>query len=499
MNRRQFLVNSMYSTLALTFAACGKKPANEAHTMHTPNTTAAASNVFDMSRLRSGEPLRTPAILSMSDAVLNIQPTQHSWLRDGRATDIWAYQSPTGGTMLDVKVGEQVRITVNNHLPESTTVHWHGVDVPADQDGHPHHPIEPKQSRVYEFTPPDAGTYWYHPHPHGRTAMQVARGLAAPIIVRDPNDPITQLGIPEQVLMFTTLQLDANAQIAPQTMDEQMNGREGNVVLVNGQYQPIWTVAPNSMHRLRLINASNARYLRLSLGGVLMTVVGTDGGLLEQPLPPQSEILLAPAERLEVCVNFQNAVTLNAQPYDKGWMDGGMGGQKPALKPIELLHIQVSGEVATPPNLPKKLRTITPLGKAIVTRQLLLTENMQMSMAGGVHSMTMEFMINNQMYDMNRTDFTSRVDQVELWEIVNQTDMDHPFHIHGSHFQIVSTEENGKATPYPYLAWKDTVNTRAGQTIRLKIAQKQVGLRMFHCHILEHEDLGMMGQYEVQA
>ena len=113
--------------------------------------------------------------------------------------------------------------------------------------------------------------------------------------------------------------------------------------------------------------------------------------------------------------------------------------------------------------------------------------------------MTMEFMINNQMYDMNRTDFTSRVGQVELWEIINQTDMDHPFHIHGSHFQIVSTEDNGKVTAYPYLAWKDTVNTRAGQTIRLKIAQKQVGLRMFHCHILEHEDLGMMGQYEVQA
>ncbi|MGL4766896.1 MAG: multicopper oxidase family protein [Formosimonas sp.] len=481
MNRRQFLTNSFYTTIALSLNACGKSQTHEAMTgMNTSATRLNPKNII------SGEPLRPPA--KLTGAVLNIAPAQAHWLADGTPSEVWAYDGG-GGSLIELMEGETLRLTVNNQLPEPTTVHWHGVDVPSDQDGHPHHAINSKDSRVYEFIAPDAGTYWYHPHPHKRASIQAARGLAAPLIVRAADDPLAALGIAEHVLLFTAPQLDEHGQIAPHNMDEQMNGRDGNLLLVNGQHQPVLSVPAGATQRLRLINASNARYLRLSFEHADMVQVGSDGGLLTAPLPAQRELLLAPAERVEVCVAFTQASTLKALPYDKGWMSDGMGSQKPTPQTIDVLRVEPTGQAVAATPLPKQLRSIAPLGEAKITRQLILTEKMEMSMAGGQHNMTMDFMINGQKFDMSRTDFTARAGEVELWEIVNQTDMDHPFHIHGSHFQVQDA---------PYLAWKDTVNTRAGQTVRLKIAQKHAGLRMFHCHILEHEDLGMMGQYEVK-
>lgn len=513
MSRRRFLVSSLYASIGLVFAGCGKAKESD-HAMHGKSNESSADShsaykEFDLNTLLSNENFRAPLPLLLTQeggaklATLAIQEKQVQLSSEAKS-NLWLYQDQSGGSMMDVMEGDAVRIKVQNHLPEATTVHWHGIAVPSSEDGHPHDLIAPHGSREYAFTVPadSAGTYWYHPHPHQRTAIQAGRGLAAPFIVRSHNDPLAKLGIADHVLLLSALQLDGNAQISEQNMMEQMNGREGNALFVNGQYQPTLNVAPNSTHRLRLINASNARYMRLSLDAGLMTIVGVDGGLLAQALPPQKELLLAPAERVEVLVTFNAAtskVILNALPYDKGWMDGDMGWEKPAAQTIAVMQFKVVGDAVKTPVIPKQLRVIKPLGEASVTRKMVLSEKMEMSMAGGKHSMTMEFMINNQMFDMNRVDFKAKQNVVELWEIVNDTDMDHPFHIHGDHFQVVSVEESGKVTPASYLAWKDTVNAKAGQTVRIKIMQKQTGLRMFHCHILEHEDLGMMGQYEVLA
>ena len=127
-------------------------------------------------------------------------------------------------------------------------------------------------------------------------------------------------------------------------------------------------------------------------------------------------------------------------------------------------------------------------------KKLIFTEIM--SMANGQHSM--EFLINGKSFDMSRIDFISRVHEVELWEISNQSDMDHPFHVHGTQFQVVETERNNVRTVTPYRAWKDTVNVRAGETVRIKIRQDVPGLRMVHCHILEHEVQGMMAIQQVK-
>ena len=475
---------------------------NMAHATSPTDTPMTTGPAFDTTRLISGKPLKAwpKMTLNQGTADIHVQAAEQVWLKDGTATKVWNYQA-AGGTLIEVMEGDTVAFTAHNHLPENTTLHWHGIDVPTDQDGHPHQPIAPNATRTYSFTVPanSAGTYWYHPHPHQRTSFQAAQGLTAPFIVRSNNDPLAGLDIPEHLLFFTAPELDAQAQIAPIAMSEQMNGRQGNVVLINGQYQPVLTVAPHSMQRLRLVNATNARYLRLSFGKSAMVQIATDGGLLEKPLAPQTEITLAPAQRAEVCVTFDETTILQVLPYNAGWMDGGMGWQAPAPQPLEVLTVKVDGEAVKTPVLPTQLRTITPLGEAKVTRQFSLSENMQMGMVNGKHEMKMEFLINGKAFDMQRMDFTMKVGEVELWEIINTTDMDHPFHVHGSQFQVIETEENGKVTPYPYLAWQDTVNTKKGQTVRLKIAQSQAGMRMYHCHILEHEDLGMMGQCEVKS
>ncbi|TIO60779.1 MAG: multicopper oxidase family protein, partial [Mesorhizobium sp.] len=149
----------------------------------------------------------------------------------------------------------------------------------------------------------------------------------------------------------------------------------------------------------------------------------------------------------------------------------------------------------TMPPLPERLRPIAPLGQPAVSRRLVFTETMAMNATG----MEMSFLINGKAFDMGRIDLVARAGDTELWEIVNQADMDHPFHLHGTQFQVVERERDGKVARSPYLAWKDTVNVVRGETVRLVTRQERPGPRMYHCHILEHEQLGMMGIVDVRA
>ena len=223
-----------------------------------------------------------------------------------------------------------------------------------------------------------------------------------------------------------------------------------------------------------------------------MTQVGTDGGLLAAPVSGMKDILLAPAERAEIVVNFKNTegkITLMSLPYERGWM----GGDKPdAIKlPIMTFHLMGKSVAKTP--LPPRLRDIADLGVPKAVKRIAFGETM--GMANGM--MSMGFLIDGKSFDMSRIDLTSKFGDVELWEIVNTTTMDHPFHIHGGQFQIIERERKGNKTAAPYLSWKDTVNIVQGETVRVKMRQSFVGLRMYHCHILEHEDAGMMGTLQV--
>ncbi len=461
----------------------------------------AATALASVEAIAAGAPLAALTQLANTStkpglfrASLRAAPVSLAVMQDGTQTEFWAYNDSLPGPLIEVMEGDTVEIEFINALPQPSTIHWHGLSVPPEQDGNPQDAVPAGGRRVYRFKLPlnCAGTYWYHPHPHGLTAEQVYRGLAGLFIVRAKNDPLQ--AIPERHLVSSDLRLSADGRIPANDMNDEMNGREGQFALVNSQRQPVLTFDVGGRERWRIWNANSARYLRLTLPGAKFTLVGTDGGLLEKPVTGLTELLMAAAQRIEVIVEAPagGVVGLVTEPVERGKM-----GEVQPEHPITLLTVDFSAvkpeRLAALPPLPSTLRHIQPLGAVKAKKRVVFSE--LMSMAGGVHSM--KFLLNGTSFDMQRVDFTSRINEVELWEIVNEADMDHPFHIHGTQFQVVERELDGQVTPEPFLAWRDIVNTRSGETVRVKLVQRHKGLRMFHCHILEHENAGMMGQVKV--
>ncbi len=449
-------------------------------------------------RLPAGLPLRRLGNLANQSAVpghfegsLVASPYGAS-LVSGRTTEMWGYNEQYPGPVIELREGQRVAISFANRLDLESTVHWHGLAVPAEQDGSPMDPVEPDTDRLYTFEVPigSAGTYWYHPHAHETNTLQVGHGLAAPLIVRGGDDPLQ--GLAEQTLMITSLGLDANAQVT--TGSTSMTGMGGMMMagtgdlLVNGGRLPVHTLTPGATERWRIINATADRYLRLSLDGHRFAVVGTDGGLLGQPLSGLAEWLLAPAQRVEIVVSMNSRRSTRYALRDLGYgggMSGGLGS--------ELMTVQTSGAVALAPvALPRTLRPIADLGPATLQQQVVLSSGgMGMGMAGA-------FLINGRSFDMDRVDLETVVGRVELWDLVNASFMDHPIHIHGTQFQVVSRTLRGVPVATAFPAWFDTVNVPAGETVTIKTRQMLAGKRMFHCHLLPHEDAGMMAVLDVR-
>ncbi|RQS76300.1 multicopper oxidase family protein [Burkholderia sp. Bp8963] len=439
-------------------------------------------------------------------ATLVAQPVARPLLHGARPTTFWQFgagtQGPVVGPLIDVREGDTVEIRFVNRLPQPSTIHWHGLPVPPEQDGNPSDPIAPGASRVYRFTLPkgSAGTYWYHPHPHMMTAEQVFRGLAGPFVVRAADDPLAAW--PERNLFVSDLKLARDGTIVPNDMMDWMNGREGQFVLVNGARRPRIDVAGDE--RWRVWNACSARYLRLAFDdGRAFGQVGTDGGLLDAPRHVTS-LLLAPGERAELLVRAGDRASravLQAAEYDRHKMamsDDGHG----SLPPDPALPL---ADVAFTPSaaraLPATLRAVPALGEPVARKEIAFGEEMDMDamMGSSAHGRPagMRFTINGDSYAPHRATLTSRVGDIEHWAIRNDTDMDHPFHLHGSQFQVIERAANGTRTPEPFRAWRDTVNVQTGETVTIATRQDMSGERMFHCHILEHEDLGMMGTLKV--
>jgi bilirubin oxidase len=260
-----------------------------------------------------------------------------------------------------------------------------------------------------------------------------------------------------------------------------MIGREGNVLFVSGKVDPTVPITNGGMQRWRIVNASNARYYRLHLTRGSFLHVGSDGGLFERPVR-EDEILLAPAERVEVLVDSpkDGDAALETLPYDRG-------GNNPAPGPLELLRVTATPTLPVEtPKVPEVLRVVPALNSdnPDVYRSILLT--------GGASHVTLD----GKAFDMDRVDQAAHLGDTEVWVIGNETDMDHPFHMHGFQFQVV--ERNG--TPEPFRAWKDTVNVPVGGSVTLVVKLSDYpGKRVYHCHILEHEDMGMMAVLDVEG
>ncbi|WP_433703948.1 multicopper oxidase family protein [Paraburkholderia sacchari] len=534
MKRRTFLSGALSAATASLFARAALAQ-QSGHAMSDMSGMSGASGAMMHAQtplaaadaLPAGAPLATLRTLSNESreaghfrATLIARPVTRPLLAGQPVTTFWQYDpgnqtdkaddaGPGIGPLIDVHEGDTVEIRFVNRLPQPSTIHWHGLPVPSDQDGNPMNLVAPGDERVYRFTLPkgSAGTYWYHPHPHMHTSEQAFRGLAGPIVVRAASDPLAAW--PERHLFVSDLKLGADGTIPENGMMDWMNGREGQFVLVNGARVPRIDVVRDE--RWRVWNGCSARYLLLAFDdGRAFAQVGTDGGLLAAPREGVTSLLLAPGERAELIVRAGEGASrarLMAAQYDRRKMAMSHGSLPPTPS-AALAQVQFAPRDEAPA-LPAKLRTIEPLAPRGKTTAALPQKSVVFSEVMDMHAMHqpgasksamprgMQFMINGTTYDPERITLTSRRGEVEHWTIANQTDMDHPFHLHGTQFQVMSRETGAKHVDEPYLAWRDTVNVKPGESVHIATVQNLAGERMFHCHILEHEDLGMMGTLRV--
>lgn len=423
-----------------------------------------------------------PGVVELS---LTASPTRLELL-PGKPTEAWAYNGMVPGPTIELREGDLVTVHFTNKLAQPTTVHWHGLHLPVGSDGSPLHPVLPGQSRDYVFRIPfdSAGTYWYHPHPDMTSTEQVSRGLYGALIVRPAKDPLE--GIAERLLVLSDNRFTANGAVdMPDHMSmagniDAQNGREGEVLFINGRTMPSMSIRPGELLRLRILNAAAARVFRLAIPGQKMIHVGTDGGLFEKPREVE-ELLLANSERVEVLVRGGAPGTravLQTLPYDR---------YSPQTRPKDWEQTRDLVEISTttdapvaPVTIPQSLRVVRPIDitKVAARRTIVFGQGM----------------INNKTMDMTRVDIRGRLNTTEIWQVENVVTMDHPFHLHGFQFQVLDRD----GVPEPFVSWKDSVNVPKHAKVRFAVRFENFpGKWMFHCHILDHEDLGMMGILEL--
>jgi suppressor of ftsI len=567
MQRRDFLRYSALGGLALSASGLLAYAIAGRHAGHP------SVSLLEGSALPEGQPLQPlPRIVNLSEergvfrSVLTPAPSAVA-LSDDFQARLWLYNHKVA-PLIEVREGDELDITLINELEDETTLHWHGVRLPPRHDGAPWDAVAPGDSRQYRyaFSEGSAGLHWFHPHSHQGTARQVAHGLAGALLVR-PRQEVLPTEIEEHLLVVSDLRLSADGEVAPHTAEDWMNGREGELLLVNGQREPRLDVPPGTTLRLRLINACAGRYLRLRLEEHELTLIGTDGGLIEQP-QPLDELLLTPGERADLLVRISDqagaSFQLASHPYERGWM-----GERPphleVVAPLLAIHTLQAG-VQPAVALPARLGEVVALGEPAVRRQVELTEvmpghedhgaghgdesdrsaasaghgdhgGMSASSAGhaahgsdpmppsdgghdAAHGMEhgaaqaghgdghgmpemagrpeVDFLINGRAFAMGEVLFEGEAGQVEEWEVFNNSHMDHPFHVHGTHFQVIASRDaDSEWQEAPWLAWKDTVNLAPYQRLRLRLVFRESGDWLFHCHIIEHEELGMMAAIRV--
>ena len=538
MRRRRFLSASAMSAGAVLLTQCSRTSSQS----ELPNVTESA---------QLSNPATSPQIYTSADGLLelDLEASYQTIELDGKPAKLMAYNGQVPGPRLEAKPGDTVRIRFTNNLPDPTNIHYHGLNI--SHSGNADNvflSVEPGETFAYEFAIPEnhpAGTFWYHPHRHGFVADQVFAGLSGFFVVRGDLDEIPEVqAATEEFIALKDFQLNEEGNIASLDRMAVMMGREGSLVTVSGQVEPNIELPKNGVLRLRLLNASIARFYRLQVEDHSMQLIATDGGSLSAPVEVK-ELLLVPGERAEVLIQGNRdsgSYRLLNLPYDRGGMEmmegeamGGMkmggddssaaaekasGGMKMGGDDMDMgeghsmegmdgsmskaadVESSASGGVMSlatftysdsgseVSSIPTQLIPVKAIPAAQNTRRIELS--MRMSFLKG-----MVFTLNDKTYDPDRVDIQVPLGSIEEWEIANvdADKMDHPFHIHAAPFQVIS--RNGQPEPYP--AWKDTVLVRGGETLRIRMHFKDFPDKsVYHCHVLDHEELGMMGVIDVQ-
>ncbi|MBP0028486.1 multicopper oxidase family protein [Roseofilum sp. Guam] len=468
LNRRKFLTYMASTSGTILLSQCSRKTISQAPAM--PNTHISQDGFLSV------------------DMVAQEMPMQFGRNRLMQ----WGYNGQIPGPRLEAKPGDTIQINFQNQLPQTSNLHYHGLHIPPTGTAdNVFIAVPPREQFSYEFTLPEnhpAVTSWYHPHYHGQVAEQVFKGLAGLLIVRGELDEIPEIkAASEEFLVLQDFSANRNFHLSHGAI---MLGREGELVTVNGKIKPEFSIPAQGLLRLHLLNASSSRFYRLSLDEHPFYLIATDGGAISEPVELR-ELLLAPGERVQVLISGDrppSQYTLSSLPYDRGTV-GMMGHMRLSSSSNQTQAIATFKytEPVAPIPLPKTLIPITPLPEPQTLRQFTLNHGMTPGRG-------MVFLINDRVFNHQRIDVRVKLNQIEEWEIINPGGMDHPFHIHLNSFQVIGRNQ----TPEPLLAWKDVVNVRRGETVRLRIQyQDFIGKTVYHCHILDHEDQGMMGMLEI--
>ena len=411
---------------------------------------------------------------------VELEARETGWqIKDGHVVQGNGYNGQVPGPVIEAKQGVPLEVRFTNKLSEPTLIHWHGLRVPASMDGTQavQRPVQPGETFTYRFTPPDAGTFWYHPH--ANETQQLEKGLFGALIVRGDNELKVDR---EQILVFDDLRLDKKGNIAKfGGFKERHDGREGDARMINGKIEPELTIAAGQIERWRIINASSARYIRLSLGGVPFKIVGSDGGLIETPVDA-TEVLLPAADRVEILVGpltEGQVLAIEALKYLRMTM-----GKRDTER---FGTLRVGPAKPTIADIPQRLRVIEPLVSADAKSNRTVKLSVGVSLRRGL-----DFKVNDETHHHDPQPV--KVGELQVWDVVNASLMDHPFHLHGFFFQVLSV--NGEAPAYR--SWEDVVNLPPRSTVRIAwMPDDRPGRWMYHCHILEHHEAGMMGHFEV--
>ncbi|MGV9545410.1 multicopper oxidase family protein [Nocardia beijingensis] len=415
--------------------------------------------------------------------------TGHREFRPGQATQTWGFNGDYLGPTLRARRGEKVAVTVRNTLPEASTVHWHGMHLPAEMDGGPHQTVAPGAAWTPRWTiDQPAATLWYHPHPHGATEAHVRRGLAGMFLLDDEMSAAMPLpsdyGVNDLPLIVQDVRFDGAAFDSTHAMFRDV-GVLGDRTMVNGTLAPYRDVG-DELVRLRLLNASTARiYTFVFADERPFALVATDSGLTERPMT-LDRLRLSPGERAEIVVRMRpgERAVLRGGKLDAGldfWTQRFSGGDDT----FDILELRAADTLRPAPELPTVLAPpTTPDGGDSVRER-----HFDLSLAG----------INGTPMAMDRIDFAVTRGTAETWVVRNNDGMPHNFHVHDVRFRVLAVDDG--PVPAALAGPKDTVFLPPNSTVRLAMRfdgpADPDAPYMFHCHLLWHEDLGMMGQFVV--
>ena len=452
--------------------------------------------------------LEIPPIIDDVNINLNLQNSTHQFF-SGQATATMGANGSILGPTLVLHKNTNVNIQVTNNLGQPTTLHWHGMHISAQNDGGPHTVIDPGTTWNPQFTVMNnASTMWYHPHLDTYTDEHVSKGIAGMIIIKDDQEAALDLprtyGVDDIPLVVQTKDFDANNQIV-------FHSNNDDTLMVNATIDPVVDL-PAQVVRLRLLNGSTQRVFRFGFDNNRnFYQIATDGGLRETPLLI-NRLQLASGERSEILVDLSGleGQTIYLKSYASEFPNGIYGGTSPGMNasmPLDnynpnplngsdftVLTINVGAQTANPvTSIPSTLTTITPYleANADATRNFTLQ-----SAQGGFQQLNGDFVINGVSLDMNTINVTVPLNNTEIWTISNNSAISHPFHIHDIQFLILDVD--GNPPPATAQGWKDTfLIPSGGGSVRVitkfeDFADTTVPY-MYHCHMLNHEDGGMMG------